>query len=267
MPGSAVTWTFAGSSMPGSRFSLRRVLLRCSAVCGRVAEQDDRLVARDEQRERRAPGPGADDRDARGAAVPRVRLAGAPVAPGDGRHFVRAARCAGAAVAGRGGCLGSPPGAFARRRRAAARTRRPLAEHEPDRRAEETERLAQPVLEVAPVAEVDRARLAGEEHERRRRDGHLRRVEQLRAPALDRRRLLARRGVAHDPVQLAGRDAPAALGPHVDGELQHARHALAGLRRDASRSARSRGTAPRSGSTRRTGRRSCRSSPRRRPTC
>src|SRR6185503_20386353 len=56
---------------------------------------------------------------------------------------------------------------------------RPLAEHEPDRRAEVAEGLAQLVFEVTPVAEVDGARLTGEEDEGRRGDGDLRRVEQL----------------------------------------------------------------------------------------
>ena len=45
-----------------------------------------------------------------------------------------------------------------------------------------------PVLEVAPVAEVDRRRVVGEEHERRRRDRGLGAVEDLRPAALDDRR-------------------------------------------------------------------------------
>ena len=63
-----------------------------------------------------------------------------------------------------------------------------VAEDEPDRRPVEAEPLAQPVLEVAPVAEVDGRRVRGEEHEGRRRDGGLGRVEQLRPVAADRRR-------------------------------------------------------------------------------
>ena len=151
--------------------------------------------------------------------------------------------------AGLGAAAAGPP-------RARQLDRAPLAEDEPDRRAVEAERLAQPVLEVAPVAEVDRARLAGEEHERRRRDRRLGGVEDLRPPALDQRRLLAARRLAEQPVELAGRDPPAALAPDVDRELEHPPDPLAGLRADRSRSARSRGTAPRGGSSGRTGRRS-----------
>ena len=47
---------------------------------------------------------------------------------------------------------------------------RALADDQPQRRAVEAERLAKPVLEVAPVAEVDARRAAGEEHEGRRLD-------------------------------------------------------------------------------------------------
>ena len=97
----------------------------------------------------------------------------------------------------------------------------------------EPERLAQPVLEIAPVAEVDRPRLAGEEHERRRRDGRLRGVEELRPAALDeRRRPGAPSTSISEPVELAGRDALAALAPDVDRELEHAPDALAGLGAD-----------------------------------
>src|SRR5439155_7752760 len=66
-----------------------------------------------------------------------------------------------------------------------------VAEDELDRRPVEPELLAQPVLDVAPVAEVDQAGLVGEEDEGRRRDRGLRAVEDLRPAALDDRRRLA----------------------------------------------------------------------------
>ena len=73
--------------------------------------------------------------------------------------------------------------------------------------------LAELVLEVALVAEVDRAGVAGEEHERRRRDGDLGRVEDLRAAALDQRRRLAARIAAatsrfSSPVAIRRRRSP-----------------------------------------------------------
>src|SRR4051794_5630169 len=55
-----------------------------------------------------------------------------------------------------------------------------LAEDQPDRRPVKAVRLAQPVLQVAAVREVDRRRIRREEHERRRRDGRLGHVPDLR---------------------------------------------------------------------------------------
>ena len=86
------------------------------------------------------------------------------------------------------------------------------------------------------------------------------------APADHRRRgALDRRG--DQPVELAGRDAPSSLAPHVDRELEHLLHALAGLGRDRD----DRGVVDerraRAGGWPRTRRRSCGSCPRRCPTC
>ena len=93
---------------------------------------------RDDRGERRAPRAGADDRDARAVAI----SATGGVRGGDSAGRV--------ALRHRAAGLGA---ALAPRQL----HRRPVAEHEPDRRAVEPERLAQPVLEVAPVAEVDSA--------------------------------------------------------------------------------------------------------------
>ena len=71
---------------------------------------------------------------------------------------------------------------------------RPLAEDQPDRRAVEAEFGPKLVLEEALVAEVDLVGVAGEEDERRRRDRHLGRVEDLgRAELAGGRRLAQRR--------------------------------------------------------------------------
>ena len=82
------------------------------------------------------------------------------------------------------------------------------------------------------VGEVELGRDVGEEHERRRRDARLRRVEDPHVP------LAGARGRVHggdgldEPVELAGRDAAhARLGDLVD-RLEHLRRALAGGRRD-----------------------------------
>ena len=77
----------------------------------------------------------------------------------------------------------------------------------PERRATKAERVAQPVLEVALVAEVDVLRAAREEHERGRLDGRLGGVVELGPPIADRRRRLSERGLAEHPVERPGRDA------------------------------------------------------------
>ena len=79
-----------------------------------------------------------------------------------------------------------------------------------------------------------------EEHERRRRDAGLGRVPDLRPAPADHRRRGALDRRRDQPVELAGRDAPSSLAPHVDRELEHLLHALAGLGADRDDRARSR---------------------------
>ena len=99
-----------------------------------------------------------------------------------------------------------PPGRLPAAAAAAGQLdRAPLAEEDPDRRAVEAVRLADLVLEVALVAEMDAAGVLGEEDERGRGDGDLGGVEDLRPAALDQRRRLASDRLRDEPVQLAGR--------------------------------------------------------------
>src|SRR6185312_11723139 len=93
-------------------------------------------------------------------------------------------------------------------------------------------RLAQPVLEVAPIAEVDGRGIRGEEHECRWRDRGLGHVEQPGPVAADGWRGRSFRGRQQYAIELAGSDALAALAPDVDGGLEDASDALAGLRAD-----------------------------------
>src|SRR5207247_10111917 len=92
----------------------------------------------------------------------------------------------------------------------------------------EPERLAQSVLEVAPVREMHGTGLAGEEHERRWRDRDLRRVKELRSTALDHWRGLPLSGDGYKAVQLTRRHALASLAPDVHCRLENPIHALAG---------------------------------------
>ena len=182
----------SGRSTPGSRalVATRSSRIR-AAVSGEWRQERDRLGPGDERGERRPPGAGADDRDAGGASA--ISVAGGSVP-----RPCRAAACATVA--------------FDRRLRGSlteARSRKTSRIGVPSN----PNVVAQPVLEVAPIREVDRRRVRCEEHERRRRDGRLRGVEQLGPLAADgrRRRPFGRRG--EHAVQLAGRDAPAALAP------------------------------------------------------
>src|SRR5437879_4144619 len=81
------------------------------------------------------------------------------------------------------------------------------AEDEAEGGAFEREVAANDILDVATVAEVGARRIVEEDHERRRIDFGLRRVEELQAPALRRggRRLLGD-GLAQRVVQHAGID-------------------------------------------------------------
>src|SRR6266550_1465157 len=107
-----------------------------------------------------------------------------------------------------------------------------IAEDELDRGPVKAELLTQPVLEIAPIREMDRGRVVGEEHERRWRNSRLGSVEDLRATALDDRRNLTFDGCSDDPVQFGRGDPLAPLAPDVDGHLQHPPDSLAGLRTD-----------------------------------
>jgi hypothetical protein len=107
-----------------------------------------------------------------------------------------------------------------------------VAEHELDRRPVEAELGPQLVLEIAPIAEVNRRRVVREEDEGRRCDTGLRPVEQLRAASLDDRRLLTLQGRPEDPVQLGRRDPLPALAPDVDRRFEDALDSLPGLRAD-----------------------------------
>src|SRR5689334_24816909 len=140
-----------------------------------------------------------------------------------GRASSRRALCGSAALLR---CDGGPRFTFGRSRAAATGSPRlthgrALAEHESNRCPEEPELLAQPVFEVAPVGEVDRARVPREEHEGWRRNANLGCVEELRAPTLDHRRLLPSGSIAHEAVERTGRNPAAPLGPDVNGELEH----------------------------------------------
>ena len=107
----------------------------------------------------------------------------------------------------------------------------PLPEDQLDRRAQEAVLGPDPVLQVAPIAEVDQLRVVDEDHEGGRPDRDLRRVQDLRLPVADVRRRMGAHGVGHQPVQLAGRDATEALLGHAPRLAQDALDALAGLRR------------------------------------
>ena len=123
---------------------------------------------------------------------------------------------------------------------------------DPDRRAVEAERLAQPVDQKPLVGEVKRRRDVREEHERRRRDAGLRRVQDAHfVPAGAGRRVrgghrLRRTGSAPP----SGRACCARRPP-----CRSSRAASACARRSAPRcagSARSRGTSPAAAACRRT---------------
>ena len=140
----------AGRSMPGSRASLRRVSAMRAAVSGEW------------------------HRSVTGSRWATIAASVVPHAPAP-------------MTATRAGASPNPerdPSAarhqpFLARGARAPRKLRPdlVTEDESDRGPVEAVGIAQPVLEVAPVREVDRRRVRREEHERRRRDGRLGRVD------------------------------------------------------------------------------------------
>src|SRR3989442_6632030 len=85
---------------------------------------------------------------------------------------------------------------------------------ESDGRADKVELLAELVLKEPLVAKVQSASLVGEEHEGRRGAGRLRHVVKLHLPA-GRRGPTVKVHLRKPPVELAGRDAPPALGGHL----------------------------------------------------
>ena len=151
--------------------------------------------------DQRPPAPLPAEPGLRGAAV----LPGGAVLPLASTAFLPRAR-AWAALLGR--------------RRGSSRTRDALPEDEPDGRAAEPEGIADLVLEVALVAEVDVLGLAAEEHEGGRLGGRLRGVVEARPLALHRRRRLAVGGVGQHPVELRGGYPAPAAARDVDGGVQ-----------------------------------------------
>ena len=181
-----------------------------------VAQERDRLHPGHDPCQRRPPRAGPDDRDARTRhqPVPSARLACPPRGP------------ATRPLAGRD--RGAPQLLAARQL-----DRRPVAEDEPDRRPVEAELLAQPVLEVAPVAEVDRPtrpRRRTRTSAARRRPGSRRRASAggrgpaaaASAPSADDQDRLS------SPVEIRLRRSP----QMSIGGLEHAPDALAGLGAD-----------------------------------
>ncbi len=169
-----------------------------------VAQERDGLPLGHDRGEGGAPGAAADDGDAGG---PRARAAGLPCPAHQARRFLGARL----------------PVSLAR-----------ICSRNTSRigRAGEVVRVAQPVLQVPAVAEVDRCRIGGKEHERRRRHAGLGRVADLGAAPADQGRRGALHRGRHEPVQLPGGDPLAPLAPHVDGQLQDLAHPLPGLGAD-----------------------------------
>ena len=196
----------AGRSMPGRRASLRRASRMRAAVSGEWLTSVTGSRWARMRGERRAPGTRADDghprrrtgETARTRATPRRRPSAPPAyAPCDA--------CAG------------------RFSRICSRN---------------TSRIGVPSKPYASRSRFSRYRryekwiergVGREEHERRRRDAGLGRVPDLRAAAADHRRRRALDRGRDQPVELAGRDPPSSLAPHVDRELEHLLDALAGL--------------------------------------
>ena len=150
-PASAVTWIRGGRSMPGQRACGCAGSSRGAPPSRRSGSQEHRLGLRDERA--RASCPRRRSRSRRRGrpvlAVWRRRRSRARA-----RVVISTARFAGfrpfwGAIAGRASRFVGRAVDFARAARLAHG--RPLAEDEPDRRAEEPELVAQPVLEVAPV--------------------------------------------------------------------------------------------------------------------
>src|SRR2546427_9111601 len=85
---------------------------------------------------------------------------------------------------------------------------------ESDGRADKVELLAELVLKEPLVAKVQSTDLVGEEHKGRRGAGRLRHVVNLHLPAGGRGPTV-KVHLRKPPVELAGRDAPPALGGHL----------------------------------------------------
>jgi hypothetical protein len=134
------------------------------------------------------------------------------------------------------GLLGSPTGPRRGRRRAGLLRRGSFT----DVRSRKTSRTGVPSNPNVARSRFSRYRryekctagVGRDEPEGRWRHRGLRRVEQLRAVAANRRRRRAVRGRQQHPVERPGRDPFAALAPDIDGRLEHAPDALAGLGAD-----------------------------------